>query len=235
MARTEGSGYKSQLYILLVLGRHGSLYGQEVADETGLRREEVWRNLKILIKRGIIKKEKIGSKAYYSPNVNQETLDYIISILASGGIRKLREQAIRYSIKLKRIYKTMIAHSPVLQEAKKHERELVELASQGVDPYAEALPRAVEWRETKRDMREAELEPSINMSYLKVNEMREKVKIPKELETKEVILSNGQHVVIRKLTLLEGLDIKRGFEEKPAEKHDLNFQEAVRKLSQIIS
>lgn len=103
MGRPKESGYRSQLYILLVLREFGPSYGQEIVDKTGLHREEVWRNLKVLLRKGIIKRERFGRNVYYRPNVDTQTIEYIISILYEGGFRKILDKTKNFSKKRKNL------------------------------------------------------------------------------------------------------------------------------------
>lgn len=232
MGRPKESGYRSQLLILLVLRDFGPLYGQEIVHKTGLHREEVWRNLKVLFQKGIVQKEKVGRKVYYQPDVPLQTLEYIIWILDEGGVHRIKEGIIR-SFKKAKSYIQML--SAATQKAGKYEGELVELASKGeMEPYFENLPFAKSWYKTKKATHKAGLKPSVQLSKYGIEKIREQVKHPKEPSTKAVTVPSGAVFVIKKLTALEILDYVRKLNQqkiKRTHEIDPHLVEAVKRLT----
>ena len=231
MGRPEESGYRSQLYILLVLREFGPLYGQEIVDKTGLHREEVWRNLKVLFRKGIIEKEKVGRKVYYRPNVDTQTLEYIISILHEGGFRKTVNKTRKLFKKMKKPFNQLISAAELVE---KYEDELIELAyTSRMEPYFEYLPYAKIRKETKKEKARILLEKPIHLPESRKKEIREQLKHPKKHKTKEVQLSSGARFVIRKFTALEILDIVRRIRkaEKQQREIDPYLLEAMKRLT----
>lgn len=231
LGRPRASGYRSQLYILLVLREHRSLYGKEIVAKTGLHREEVWRNLKVLLQKGIIKKEKVGRKVCYSPDVDDQTLEYIIAILYEGGLRKVQEKVKRFIKIAKRQSKQFISTTKL---AEKYEDELVELAcAEGIEPYFDCLEYAKNWRKAKKEKLKVGLRPSFYLPNSEKKKKREAVKHPKKPMTKLVKTLSGANFLIRKMTALEAIDIKRALKQ-PMERQtesDPYLKEAIKKLA----
>ncbi|MCK4478185.1 winged helix-turn-helix transcriptional regulator [Candidatus Bathyarchaeota archaeon] len=230
--RPKESGHKNQLYILLVLREYGELYGQEIVDKTGLKREEVWRNLKVLVRKDIIEKEKKGRKVFYKPSVNKNTLEHIITILYEGGLNQLQKKAAKQLRLMKRHYQQF---SKLAKQAETYESEIVELAASGEKPYAEILPHAKSWRETKKSMKRSGLPPSVSVPSSKMREVRQTLTHPRKIETKDVITSNGIAWRIRKPTLLEIIDMMKDVEasidkQKKEQETDSDLREAVERL-----
>lgn len=93
----------------------------------------MWRNLKVLTRKGIVIGEKSGRRVFYRPNANREVLEYVISILHEGGLRKLQHKYEKYWRKSRRLYEQAIKTA---EKAQEYERKLLKLAAMGMDPYA---------------------------------------------------------------------------------------------------
>lgn len=203
MGRTSGSGYRSQMCILLVLQRFGRLYGEEIVKKTGVRREEVWRNLEVLLRKQIIKKEKLGRVTYYSIIVNERTLEYIIMILAAGGLRNVQRTVANMKKEDSRLGEILHAKAT---EAKKVEDEIIEL---GDTPYFDTLKVAKDLKEAKKQGRELNILPSSKQTKGQREAARQLLKTPDKPLTKEITLPSGQKITIRKATSLEAIDWDR--------------------------
>lgn len=196
--------------ILAALGIFGSLYGQQIVEKTGLHREEVWRNLKVLVRKQIIKGEKVGRGKYYEPILSERTLDCIIYILDQGGLRKFLQKGRKYYQKMIKTSKLMLS---VSKEAEKYENEIIELAVAREEPYIEILPHAMSWRKTKKEKARVNLKPSFHLPESRKMEIRKSITYPKKLHTRTATTTDGLQWEIRRLTLLEMIDIVRKLEK----------------------
>lgn len=226
MGRKKGTGYQSQMYILLVLRDCTPSYGKQIVEKTGLHREEVWRNLKVLSIRGIIKGEKVGVKTYYKPLVNQKTLEYIIHILSEGGLRKVKRNL---EEKLKNLKKA----GKFIKNAKEYEGEFIQLGTSRTTPYVEELRFAIEQRITNIEWGRILYGSKHRIITTNSQEKNRKIaSIPKIVQTKKVMLPSGLPVVIKKPTILQLIDIFNEVKKvKEPYKPDSDLIEAIRLLS----
>jgi len=229
MARTKESGYKNQMYILLALRNFGPLYGQEIVDKTGLKREEVWRNLRVLLRKQIIKGEKAGRKKYYRTIVGEKALAYIISILSKGGLQRILKESKGAQRQMIKTVKSMLTAA---KEAEKYEDEIIELAAPREPPYGEMLPYAKNWKKLKEEKPRLKTRLMVHLPKHYKKEIRESLTYPRKLETKEVTTPSGKRFTIRKMTLLEAIDMAREAkqEAKKPREVDPHLIEAVKRL-----
>jgi DNA-binding transcriptional ArsR family regulator len=147
--RPKGTGYKSQGKICLAL-TNGSKSFQDLVDVTGLHRNTIAGNLKVLQDMNIVGKQREGRKMmYYSIDEGAEA--YASFVMNPNWQRELRE-AIREFQWDKRIEAAM---SLVwLNMAKKYQREIREMQSTGynlcnIDIF-EVFAEAKMWRDKEK-------------------------------------------------------------------------------------
>jgi predicted transcriptional regulator len=227
MGRKKETGYRNQMYILAVIRDFGPLYGQQIVDKTGLKREEVWRNLRVLVRKQILKKTKVGRVTYYEPIVNRETLEYLLSILSEGGLKNVYEKAKHELIRPTRKYYRKLRSIEKVTDA--YENEIIEM---GETPYVETLENAKKWRSTKKEETRANIQPSLALTSKQKRQNRELLTKPTKFQTKEVTTSTGFKAIIRKPTLFEISDIMKEIKRELKERHfrDPNLEEAIKRL-----
>jgi hypothetical protein len=226
MGRKAETGYKNQLYILGVLRDFGPLYGQQIVNKTGLKREEVWRNLRALTRKQILNKTKTGRVVYYKPNVNKETLEYIISILYEGGLKKMAAQARKLRTQARKQYSKL---KSVAKATDEYEDEIIEMSD---TPYIEALENAKKWRATKKEHMRVEMQESLVLTSRQKKQNRELLKTPAKFQTKQITTSSGLTVKIRRPTLFEISAMIKEIRDNSEKSHliDPNLEEAIRRL-----
>lgn len=234
MARKKGSGYKTQLYILLVLNQFDSLYGQEIVEKTGLNREEIWRNLGVLTEIAMIRSRKVGRRTYYELAVSQQAFEIIAWVLSEGGPKQCREKEARNMRKIKRLYRDL---SAVAKKANQYEDELLELvASSGEEPYARMLKFAIEHRKNQSDFENIGIKSDIKLPNFRKEQIRDSSKTPIRFETKEITLpSNGYKIKIREPTLFEIADAFKRAKSSKKEDDNSDIIEAALKLKLLES
>jgi hypothetical protein len=195
-----------------------------------LGREEAWNSLKVLVRKGIIKKKRSGRIVFYEPAVNDKTLEYIIQILNEGGLRKFMKIGMALTKSASRFNRELISKA---KELKPYEQEMIEL---GETPYVNTLPDAKNWRQTKKEesMPDSVSKPK-RVRSLQTDSQREEARkllvTPKNPETKEVTLPSGLKPTIRKLTSLEIIDLhERISHQEKTRVSDPDFVEALKRL-----
>jgi hypothetical protein len=174
----------------------------------------------------IIKRERQGAPVYYSSAVSETVMDYIITILAYGGPKKLLSLARKMRKEMRKSLKPLFSAA---KRAKKVENEILELEASGEETYGlKGIRNARQRKIAKSLVKEVGLKPSgeILGSYRK--KLRRELTHPRKVEPSKVVLPSGLEVNIRKMKLLEAIDIIN--EAAPSDEIPADLKEAIKRL-----
>jgi len=150
--RPKGTGYRSQGLICRAL-TGGDKSFQELVDYTGLHRNTVAANLKVLLKMNIVGKRREGRKSvYYSIDEGAEA--YASLVLSPNWQKELKEAKKEFQ-RDKRIEAAITL--AWIKSARKYKKEIEEMQSMGYNfknqNISEIISTAKRWRQTKQERR----------------------------------------------------------------------------------
>lgn len=209
--RPNGSGYKSQAIVLSSL-RDGQLCFEEIVDETGLHRNTVASNLKVLVDLNLVVKERVGQKVIY--DLQDEGADAYADLILDPQWKKKFKRARRI---FWRDAKDEAATTLLwIKYAEKYKKESEEF--QAIDPnfksynLSRIFHAAKEWRNIKEEKLGIIYGrfPRKRMGYAKLPNRQIGLSVPKR-RVKDIHLPSdeAQRVSVKKSVIKDLLDFKK--------------------------